>query len=212
MNDQQYAARAPAHGRSPGCLAEVLPSAAFARLLLHFALHGEQPQHVRELQRRTGLGASSLLHELQRLERRGLVERRAAGRRVEYRVVHDHPGWGALRGVIREFADPAEVVAGAIAPMEGVEAAFVFGSFARDDFRDDSDVDVLVVSSTPEASLGREVAEASLLLGRPVEIRRYTPEKLKRQIEGGNAVLRRIIAGPKRWIVGDETRLMDVAA
>lgn len=195
-----------------GGLAEVLPSAAFARLLLHFVLHGDRPHHVRALQRRTGLSASSLVHELQRLERRGLVERRAAGRRVEYVTAHDHPGWGALRGLIREFADPAEVVAEAIAPVEGVEAAFVFGSFARGDARDDSDVDVFVVSSVPEASLGREAAEASVLLGRPVEIRRYTPEKLVRQLASGNAVLGRILAGPKRWIVGDETRLAAVAA
>ncbi len=190
----------------------MLPSAAFARLLLHFALHGERPQHVRALQRRTGLSPSSLLHELQRLERRGLLERRAAGRRVEYGVVHGHAGWGAFREMIREFADPAEVVAEAIAPVEGVEAAFVFGSFARGDSRDDSDVDVLVVCSIPEASLGREAAEASVLLGRPVEIRRYTPKKLMRQIESGNAVLGRILSGPKRWIVGDEARLAEVAA
>ena len=152
------------------------------------------------------------MHELQRLERRGLVERREAGRRVVYAVVHGHPGWAVLRGVIREFADPSEVVAEAIAPMAGVEAAFVFGSFARGDAREDSDVDVLVVSSTDGATLGREAAEASVLLGRPVEIRRYTPEKLRRQVASGNAVLRRILEGPKRWIVGDEARLAAVAA
>jgi predicted nucleotidyltransferase len=55
------------------------------------------------------------------------------------------------------------VVAEAIAPVEGVEAAFVFGSHARGDAREDSDVDVLVVSVAPETSLGREAAEASLV-------------------------------------------------
>jgi predicted nucleotidyltransferase len=191
----------------PGGLGEVLASPAFARLVLHFALHGEEPVHVRELQRRCGLSMSSLRRELLRLEGRGLVERVEEGPRVLYRA-QAHPGWKALRQLIRDFADPAEVVEEAIAGVEGIEAAFVFGSFARGDAREDSDVDVMVVGDrVAEARLGRGAAEASVLLGRPVEIRTYTREKLQRQLGAGNAVLRRILAGPKRWVVGDEDRL-----
>jgi hypothetical protein len=29
----------------------------------------------------------------------------------------------------------------------------------------------------------------------------------QRQLSSGNAVLRRILAGPKRWLIGDEDRL-----
>ncbi|HEX8694388.1 MAG TPA: nucleotidyltransferase domain-containing protein [Longimicrobium sp.] len=197
----------------PGGLGEVLASPAFARLVLHFALHGEEPEHVRALQRHCGLSMSSLHRELQRLERRGLVERVAEGPRVLYRAAQAHPGWKALRQLIRDFADPAEVVEEAIAGVEGIEAAFVFGSFARGDAREDSDVDVMVVGDrVAEARLGRGAAEASVLLGRPVEVRTYTREKLERQLGAGNAVLRRILAGPKRWVVGDEDRLGTVAA
>lgn len=196
-----------------GGLGEVLASPAFARLVLHFALHGESPQHVRALQRHAGLSMSSLHRELQRLERQGLVERIEEGSRVQYSVAGGHPRWKVLRQLIRDFADPAEVVEEALAGVEGIEAAFLFGSFARGDAREDSDVDVLVVGDrVVEAQLGREAAEASVLLGRPVEVRSYTREKLARQIQGGNAVLRRILEGPKRWLVGDEDRLAGVAA
>ena len=50
-----------------------------------------------------------------------------------------------------------------------------------------------------------------MLLDRDVEIRTYTPEKLARQVAAGNAVLRRILDGPKRWIVGDDALLAEVA-
>lgn len=194
-------------------LSEVLTSPAFARLVLHFALHGHQPEHVRGLQRRYGISMSSLNRELRRMEGLGLVSREEAGGRVLYRAVDESPGWKALRALIRGFADPAEVVEAGIRGTRGVDAAFVFGSFARGDARDDSDVDVLVVGDDlTDATLGRDVAEASVLLGRPVEVRTYTHEALRRQLAAGNAVLRRIMAGPKRWIVGDEDLLSAVAA
>jgi predicted nucleotidyltransferase len=205
--------RRPVRRVEPGGLGEVLASPAFARLVLYFALHAEQPVHVRGLQRQSGLSMSSLHRELQRLERRGLVERVEEGGRVLYRTALTHGGWKGLRQLIRDFAHPAEVVEEAIAGVDGIEAAFVYGSFARGDARDDSDVDVLVVADpAAQGRLGREAAEASVLLGRPVEIRSYTREKLERQLGAGNAVLRRILAGPKRWIVGDEGLLAMVPA
>jgi predicted nucleotidyltransferase len=189
-------------------LGGILASPALARLVVHFALHGDEPVHVRALQRRAGLSMSSLRRELQRLEGRGLVERMEDGLRVRYRSREAHPGWAAMRHLVRDFADPAEVVGEALSTVEGIEAAFVYGSFARGDARADSDVDVLVVGEgVPEARLGRGAAEASVLLGRPVEVRAYTREKLRRQHAAGNAVLGRILAGPKRWIVGDERGL-----
>lgn len=205
--------RAPARGGGPGGLSELLASPALARLVLHFALHGHEPHHVRGLQRRSGLSMSSLNRELRRLEGKGLVIREVDRGRMFYHAVADHPAWRTLRQLIRDFAEPAEVVEEAIAGIEGIDAAFVYGSFARGDARDDSDVDVLVVGDLAEdAALGRQAAEASVLLGRPVEVRSYTPERLRKQIASGNAVLRRILAGPKRWLVGDEARLQMVAA
>lgn len=147
------------------------------------------------------------------MERQGLVERHEKGRRVCYCAVGETPRWNALRQVIREFADPVEVIEEALAGLEGLDAAFVFGSFARGDVRKDSDIDVMVVGrGFSVARLGRQAAEVSVLLGRPVEIRSYSREKLRKQLRAGNAVLRRILSGPKRWIGGDESRLRVIAA
>jgi predicted nucleotidyltransferase len=205
--------RKPVRQTEPGGLGEVLASPAFARLVLYFALHGDQPQHVRALQRHAGLSMSSLHRELARLEKRGLVDRTEEDGKVRYRIAETHPGWKALRQLIRDFADPTEVVEEALSGIDGIEAAFVFGSFARGDAREDSDVDVFVVGDPAvHVRLGHEVGEASVLLGRPVEVRAYTREKLERQLRSGNAVVRRILSGPKRWVVGDEQRLGRVTA
>src|SRR4051794_1945543 len=106
--------RRPAREAAPGGLGEVLASPALARLVVHFALHGHEPHHVRALQRRGGLSMSSLNRELRRLEGRGLVVRADEGGRALYRAADDHPAWKTLRQLVRDFADPAEVVEEAI--------------------------------------------------------------------------------------------------
>ena len=64
----------------------------------------------------------------------------------------------------------------------GVSRVFLFGSFARDEGRDDSDVDLLVEFNRPIglfafARLQRELGER---IGRPVEL--VTPAALKPQL------------------------------
>jgi predicted nucleotidyltransferase len=135
------------------------------------------------LQRSAGLSMSTVHLEQQRLEKHGLVERTESAGRVRYSARDDGARWKVLRQLIRDIPDPAEVVEEVLAGVQGIEAAFVYGSFARGDARDDSDVDVLVMGDADtEAQVGRAAAEASMLLGRPVEVRAYTRERLERQL------------------------------
>lgn len=193
-------------GRGPRGLASVLASPALARLVIFFALHPDRSVHLRLLGRLARLGRRSLENELTRLESLGLVERRREGRNVVVLADEEHPGWRALREMVRQFAHPAEVLSGALATVEGVDAAFVFGSFARGDTRPDSDVDLFVVADeSARRDLGREAAEASVLLGRPVEVTLYSPDTLRRRLAGDNAFVRRVVEGPKRWVVPDRS-------
>ena len=96
--------RKPNHPLKTTGLSDVLTSPAFARLVLYFALHDE-PDHVRGLQRRTGLSMSSLHRELNRLEKQGVVTRREAGSRVFYQPVEKNPRWLASIGNWHRFLD-----------------------------------------------------------------------------------------------------------
>lgn len=199
--------------RPPRGLASVLASPALARLVIFFALHPDRSVHLRLLGRLARLGRRSLENELTRLEGMGLVERRREGRNVVVRADEAHPGWRALREMVRQFAHPVEVLSGALATVQGVDAAFVFGSFARGDTRPDSDVDLFVVADeSARRELGREAAEASVLLGRPVEVTLYSPDTLRRRLAGDNAFVRRVVEGPKRWVVPDRSGALPSAA
>lgn len=203
--------RRAASVRSPkraDLLSATLASGALARLVTHFAAHPDEALHVRALQRRTGLTPRSLQIELARLERLGVIRRRPEERQVQYVLVEGSSRWRVLRELVRELADPVDVVRGALAEVPGVAAAFVFGSFVRDDTRDDSDIDVLIVDDgIHQDLLARRMLDAGVLLGREVNHVQMTREEMRRRLATGRGFLTRILAGPKRWLIGNNRAL-----
>lgn len=178
-------------------------SPAMARLLLYFALHPEEPLHIRELFRRTGLGMASLQKELGRFHRLGILEKERDGRRLAYRLNLASERWRALRSLVRQLAAPSEVLREAFAGVPGVEAAFVFGSEARGDTRADSDVDLFVVADDQASRAVRDpLSEAESLIGRDVDVITYAPDALRERMRTGNPFLQRVGREPKQWIVG----------
>lgn len=196
------AVRAP---KRADLLSSVLASGALARLVIHFAVRPDERPHARALQRHTGLTPRSLQIELARLERLGVIERRAEGHRVAYALNERSPRWRALRQLIPELADPLDVLRDVLSDVPGIDAAFVFGSFARGDAREDSDVDVFVLGDdVPEDFLSRRTLDAGVLLGREVNVVSMGCDGLRRRRQTGSGFLPRVLAGPKQWLVGDE--------
>lgn len=174
-----------------------------ARLLLFFVTHPWEPVHVRELRRLTGLGMGSLQTELKRLEALGVLTRRRQGNRVLYEVEVGDPPWKALRALAAATATPAELLRAAFAGVEGVEAAFIFGSEARGDTRLDSDVDLFVVGREDAPHQARDaLLEFELLVGRDIDVIAYrsTADIGRRVVTSW--FLQRVIREPKQWIVG----------
>jgi predicted nucleotidyltransferase len=186
-------------------LSATLASGALARVIIDFAVHPDDAAHGREIQRRTGLTPRSLQTELARLESLGVVRRRHEGRLVRYELIQSNPRWSALRTLIRELADPVDVVRNALADVPGIAAAFVFGSFARGDTREDSDIDVFVIDDAiPEEQLARRTIDAEILLGREVSVVQMTRDELAQRIESGSSFIDNVFRRPKLWLVGTE--------
>jgi predicted nucleotidyltransferase len=196
----------------PATLHELLPRATI-RVVTHFLVHPESELHFRALQRHTALGIHSLQREVARLESLGLIDRREEDGRVVFRAVADHPSWDAFRVLVREHAHPGDILREAIHDVEGIDAAFVFGSQVRGDTRPDSDVDLLVVGDEIAShQLGEAMLRAQALLDRRVDVKHYTRSKLAAGLAQGSRFLHEVLAGPKEWLVGSAEVLPTVAS
>jgi predicted nucleotidyltransferase len=198
--------------KADGPLASLLASRALAAVVIYFVLHPDKALHFRALQRVTGVSSRSLQHEMARLESLGLVQRERDGRLVRYRAVAGHPRWSVLRDMVRQFADPAELLRVALADVPGLEAAFIFGSCARGEMDELSDIDVFALGEgleEPETELVLigGAGETGALLKREVNVARYSPAEFRHRRHTG--FFRSVLSGSKIWLVGDELALND---
>jgi hypothetical protein len=140
-----------------------------------------------------------------------LVERTTEGRRGAF-VRTAHPAWGAITSLVGTYA-PALVLRDALQDVPGLEAAFVFGSAARGDDRTDSDLDLLLFGDDiSEPDLGAALLDASLVLDRSVDAKRYDRARFLRAAVPGGGFLPAALAGPKHWIIGSPDVLPPVRA
>lgn len=76
----------------------------------------------------------------------------------------------------------------------GVERVILFGSYARGEVTDDSDVDLLVIGSFEGRSVDKSVEiRMKLRPGFPMDLLVRTPEKVRQRIDMGDGFMQEIL-------------------
>ena len=183
-------------------------SATIGVLLHVFVLQPQREFYQRELQRLTGVHLRQLQRDLGRLVESGFVESRAHGNRVYYRAVVAHPAFPALRSLVLSTRGCGDALREALEGLgKAVEAAFIYGSFARGDDVADSDVDLLVVGSVTRRALAAALAPAGRELGRELNPVILSATEFAHRVRSGDHFLTEVLSGPQVWLVSDVTKL-----
>ncbi len=184
-----------------------------ARLVVFFVVHPRQRFHMRELLRRTRLSSASLQAELRRLVELGAVRREEDGGRVRLSMAEGHPAWFPWMLLLKSCAAPADVLREALVDAHGLESAFIFGSVARGDADERSDLDVFLVGEK-DACVRAEylLNDAAILIERPLDVIAYTSDDLRRRLRAGSGFLEQVVREPRLWLVGEPSRPDEAAA
>jgi DNA-binding transcriptional ArsR family regulator len=127
-----------------------------------------------EIAERTRTPHPSVHREIQRAEQAGLVTTRKVGNTRLARANTDSPYYTGLAEVLtRAFGVPA-VLAAVLRPLQGITAAYVYGSWAaryrgHNGPRPVGDIDVLILGGPDRDQLYTALSDAETRLGRPVQ-------------------------------------------
>lgn len=138
------------------------------RLLAFYFTNPTAKLHVRELAQRLGLDPSNLSKELRRLERDGLFQSDIIGRQKHFQLNHDYPLFDEIRGIVLKTVGVIPTIAATLKELDGIQQAWLYGSFARGEQDAASDIDLLIIGSPAHAALAQTVSRLEKQLGRQI--------------------------------------------
>jgi predicted nucleotidyltransferase len=151
---------------------------------------------------------SSLQRTLRKLTDAGILLRREDRGRVYYRADPECPILPELTGILTKTVGVADRLRDAMAPLAGhINAAFVHGSIAEGRERSESDVDLIVIGDPPGVELAAAIRPLNDVLGRPVNVTRYSAEEFRAKTAAGHPFLSKVLKRPRIFVIGDEQEL-----
>jgi DNA-binding transcriptional ArsR family regulator len=175
-------------------------------LRLLFADPGKE-LHLRELSRLSQLALGTLQAEVRKLAAAELILARRDGNRLYYRANSAHPVFPELQGLALKTTGLREQLMDALAGLDGVRLAFVFGSQAAGTAGASSDVDLLVVGTVGLRVLAPRLRPVTGTLGREINPHVLAPATLSAKARSGDAFVASVLAGPKLWVIGGADEL-----
>lgn len=155
----------------------------------------------RELAAQAGIDPGSVARLLKRWVQAGLVTRRQQDGLPRYYASTD-PSLAPLSLLMQQDSRLVHTLREALASIDGVAVALVFGSVARGDAGAGSDVDLLVLGDVSELKLNAALKPAGRALGRAVHASAFTIESFKNQLRGGESFAQEIVRGPRIALIG----------
>jgi predicted nucleotidyltransferase len=145
-----------------------LRSKARQRLLAYYFANPTARLHLRDLAVRLNIDPSNLSKELGRLEREGLFRSEVSGRQKYFQLNREYPLFAEVRSIVSKTIGASFLIAQSLKKIEGIEEAYLYGSFASNQQDAASDVDVLVIGTPRDEVLAEAVQKIERQLGREV--------------------------------------------
>jgi predicted nucleotidyltransferase/predicted transcriptional regulator with HTH domain len=155
-----------------------LRSKARQRLLTYYFTNLTARHHLRDLADRLSIDPSNLSRELRRLERDGLFRSEVIGRQKYFQLSREYPLFDEVRSILAKTLGAVPLIAQSLKKLEGIEEAYLYGSFARNQQDAASDIDVLVIGAPRSEALAEAVRKLERQLGREINYTVLTRKEL----------------------------------
>lgn len=145
-------------------------SAEQERILAELFVFADGPLSISELAERTRTSLGGAHKEVERHPGAGLVRSTAVGRSRLVEADRSSPVHDEIRSILVKTRGPEKLLRDALAPMSGIEEAWIYGSWADPAERSPADIDVFVVGDPDLGELYDAVAAVEAVVGRDVNV------------------------------------------
>jgi len=156
------------------------------KLLTFFYVNRSARVYVRQLAQALQVDSTNLSRELKQLEREGILNSEVEGRQLYYTLNRVNPNLKPLFQLLQGSIGMVPALKEALASVNGIHSAWLYGSFAKGDADAASDIDVLIIGSPDQALLASPLRSAEGALHREINYTVLSPRELQKRLNVGD--------------------------
>jgi predicted nucleotidyltransferase len=195
------------NGQENMLLVRLFSSRVRVQLLSHFLLHPDARDHIRALAKEVDAQYSAVWKELNNLEKAGLLQSEEVGGRRVFKLNPQAPIIPELRNILLKTTGVGDLLRDAFQGLEGIEMAFIFGSFAEGTADAESDLDLMIVGDLDIVQVTPIIDKIEERLARNVNYILLTQEEWESRIVNEDPFLTNVIEAPKVMLIGKQDGL-----
>jgi predicted nucleotidyltransferase/predicted transcriptional regulator with HTH domain len=174
------------------------------KLLTYFYANRSDRAYVRQLANALSVDSTNLSRELARLEREGLLRSEVEGRQRYYSINPQYPYLKAVFSLLQGTVGIVPTLKSALHRVRGIDQAYLYGSFAKNEADAASDIDLFIVGQPDPENLTAEVRKLEKALNREVNYTVFNPQELKRKLAAHDPFLTDVWEGKRIELIGNE--------
>lgn len=167
----------------------------------------ESEYYLRELERLLKIPVSMIRKELIRLEETGIFTSHRRGNLVYFRLNKAYPLFEELKSIVFKTVGVEGMLRQVIKSIKGVKLAFIYGSFAKNEERADSDIDLFVVGDINEDELLMKIKKAEEELKREINYTICPANEFNEKKRKKDYFILDLLENPKVFLIGDKNDL-----
>ncbi|MCU0666438.1 MAG: nucleotidyltransferase domain-containing protein [Candidatus Omnitrophica bacterium] len=168
-----------------------------------FFTNPDNRYYLRELERILDIPVSMIRKELLRLEKDGVFASNRKGNLVYYYPDRKYPLFEEIKSIVFKTVGVKGLLESAIKKIKGVETAFIYGSFAKNEENANSDIDLLVVGETNEDELITQIRKIEKITKREINYTIYSKQEFSRESRKSGSFLNEVLKAKLIYLKGN---------
>ena len=174
------------------------------KILVRFFADEGKRFYINEMARLAGTTQGTCRREMNKLVAMGILTTLREGNLQYYQIHKGNPLYKEFRAIVQKTIGIEAILRNALQVVKGIAYAFIFGSYAKKEFKTESDIDIVVIGAIKEAFLMEALKDTEKTIGREINYHIYTEKEFKEKLKT-NSFIQSIIRN-YIMVAGDERK------
>jgi len=165
------------------------------KLLKFFFVNSNSKEYLNELARILDVDSGNLDRKIKELEKEGIFVSEMKGNQKYYYLNKNYPLIKELKKMFEMKYGLKDEIAKILVNFKGIKEAYLFGSYAKDTFQQESDIDILIIGSHKSRDVKDRMIDLQKNYKRVFNIIDMTEKEFKDRKKGKDPFIKNILSG-----------------